>query len=151
LPNADEQFLAKQLRYELRPDGREQRDGSFGKMPGEVAGEMSDGQLAVGQVAVGGVTVRIGEWVWVRLETNAGLTMTEPALLLGARQLCDSLQLTLRGLDRLTFTCITQGPGWTRRIVPMDEADIWRNLTRQERLLTTKNNPAFRRKEERRA
>lgn len=124
LPHADERFLARQLRFQFAPH------------PHSPTVALSSAE----PVAIGGVSVRLGAWIWVRLETNTGLTMTEPALLLAAHNRESFQELTLRGLDRLTFTCITSGPGWTRRVVPMQEAEVWRSLANQDRLLSSRTN-----------
>jgi hypothetical protein len=112
---ADEMWLSRQL-FEST--------GGLAAVPVRLAGDA--GAKRASEVEIRGIRVRVGTWVYVRLETRAGLVMTEPAMLMGAETLGGAVRLVLRGSDGVITTCWTRGPGWQRRVVPVGEGEAWK-------------------------
>lgn len=116
---ADEMWLARELT---------DATGGLSAMPLSLLSAAVRGAQSSGEFEVEGVRVVPGGWVWVRLETKAGVVMTEAAMLMGVERLGAATRLVLRGTDGVVSTCWTRGPGWVRRVVPAEEGDVWRQM-----------------------
>lgn len=116
-PLPDEIWLSRQLT---------EATGGLSVLPVELQGAIpapaSHGRETVD---LDGEMLRIGAAVCVRLESRSGLVLTEPATLLGVERLGAATRLILRDSDGVINTCWTRGPGWTRRVVPMPDADVF--------------------------
>lgn len=116
----DEVWLGRQLT---------QATGGLGVFPLSLRDGSVSPTVTGGDVDVDGVRVSPGGWVWVRLETRAGVVMTEIAMLVAVERVGGATRLVLRGADGVVSTCWMKGPGWTRRVAPAEEGDVWRGVS----------------------